>query len=146
MRRILARVLSVRSVRRAVSIFGAAGRLAARAIAWLSAALFGRWQWEPPRWVAFSAEQTRNGYRYVTARRARTLAFLAVLLSAGGAAAWYATRPTPHYVTVSVEPPGLTEYNDKGISSIKPLKVRFSESSAPDRDRHRLGSGGRAGR
>ena len=30
-----------------------------------------------------------------------------------------------------VSPPGLTEYDDNGISSIKPLKIVFSESAAP---------------
>ena len=45
--------------------------------------------------------------------------------------AWYLTRPKPHYVTYAVTAPGLTEYNDSGIASIKPLTIAFSESAAP---------------
>ena len=44
---------------------------------------------------------------------------------------WWFTRPTPHYVTYSVSPPGLTESDDNGISSIKPLSIVFSQSVAP---------------
>src|SRR5204862_7076209 len=36
-----------------------------------------------------------------------------------------------HYVTYVVGAPGLTEYDDKGISSIKPLTILFNESAAP---------------
>ena len=49
----------------------------------------------------------------------------------GGGTAWYLTRPKPHYVTFTFAEPGLTEYNDNGISSIKPLTIAFSESAAP---------------
>ena len=54
-----------------------------------------------------------------------------VLVAIGAATFWYVNRPKPHYVTYVVSAPGLTEYNDNGISSIKPLKILFSESAAP---------------
>jgi hypothetical protein len=39
--------------------------------------------------------------------------------------------PIPNYVKYTVTPPGLTESNENGISSIKPLSVNFSRSVAP---------------
>src|SRR5262245_34888058 len=100
-------------------------------IAWLSARVFGRWKWQPPSWIAWTGGRVRQGGRYLVADKKRAgIAFL-VLASMLGATVWYETRPVPHYVTYKVNAPGLTEYNDRGISSIKPLTVTFDESAAP---------------
>src|SRR5206468_6041796 len=92
-------------------------------LSWLAVMLVGRWNWQPPAWISFSADRTRRGWRYLAARPSRAGALVAAVAAVAGGIAWYATRPKPHYVTVSVAPPGLTEYNDKGISSIKPLTL-----------------------
>jgi len=91
--------------------------------------VFGRW--EPPPWIRTTGRRAAEGGRYVYRRP--LLLFPIGLAIAGLAAAyvWYAMRPTPHLVTFTVSEPGLTEYNDTGISSIKPLRVTFSESVAP---------------
>jgi uncharacterized protein YfaS (alpha-2-macroglobulin family) len=131
MKKMLARMASARPVRTVLYALVTAGRLSARSIQWLLVALIGRWHWQPPGWIAVGAGQSRRGWRYVVARPARAAIAAAVILSAAAALAWYATRPRPHYVTYTVTPPGLTEYNEKGISSINPLTVTFSESAAP---------------
>jgi alpha-2-macroglobulin len=97
---------------------------------WL-VALVGRLEWQAPTWLSWVGRHSRRGWRNATATRGRIAALAAVLIAATGAGVWWYTRPTPHYVTYSVNPPGLTEYDDKGISSIKPLSVVFSESVAP---------------
>ena len=130
MTRILARLAAARVVRIPLSAMSTIGGALIRALSWIMATLFGSWRWQPPRWISFTAAHIRRGWQYLTAKPARLVAFVAVLLSASGAFAWYATRPRPQYVTVMVNEPGLTEYNDKGIASIKPLTFVFSESSA----------------
>jgi len=72
-----------------------------------------------------------RGRRWLAAKPARAALVAAALVATGGAAYWYATRPTPHYVRFAVVPPGLTQYDDNGIASIKPMKVVFTESAAP---------------
>jgi hypothetical protein len=93
--------------------------------------LIGRWQWQAPAWLAWLGGRTARGWRYLAADRSRLAIALVLVIASAGGYAWYATRPTPHYVSYVVSAPGLTEYNDTGISSIKPLKIVFSESAAP---------------
>ncbi|HWW86414.1 MAG TPA: MG2 domain-containing protein [Vicinamibacterales bacterium] len=104
-----------------------------RVISWLFVAVLGRWRWrwQPPTWASFTSSQLRRSWRYLVGKPIRGAVALVAILSASGALTWYATRPKPHYVTFTVVAPGLTEYNEKGISSIKPLKVSFNESAAP---------------
>jgi uncharacterized protein YfaS (alpha-2-macroglobulin family) len=102
-----------------------------RALLFLFVNLFGRWQWDAPPWLRAAGTQTARGGRYLRAHPPMAGALAIVLLGLGGVAYWYATRPTPHRVTFTVVPPGLTEYNDNGISSIKPLVITFSETAAP---------------
>src|SRR5262245_31400548 len=93
--------------------------------------LFGRWKWEAPPWLAWSGARVARGGRWLAANRIHAgLLALAVILIGSGAA-WYLTRPKPHYGTYVVTDPGLTEYNENGISAIKPLTIVFSESAAP---------------
>ena len=100
------------------------------ALRWL-VALVGRWEWQAPAWLPWVGRQSVRGWRRATATRARAATLAAVVMTVAGAGVWWFTRPTPHYVSYLVTPPGLTEYDDNGISSIKPLRVVFSESVAP---------------
>ena len=88
---------------------------------------FGRWHWEAPPWTRATANRTQ----VLFAHPAAAASFAGAVVVLGAIAAWYLTRPTPHYVTYEITPPGLTEYNNDGISSIKPMLVAFSESAAP---------------
>jgi hypothetical protein len=93
--------------------------------------IIGRWQWQPPAWPGWTGRSTAQAARYVAADARRIVAFLLVLATTIGAWIWFVTRPVPHYVTYIVSAPGLTEYNERGIDSIKPLTVEFDESAAP---------------
>src|SRR6266404_2518869 len=93
--------------------------------------LFGRWRWERPAWLHNAGAHIARGRRYLAAKPARTAAIALVLVATCGAAYWYVTRPKPHYVTYTVAAPGLTEYDENGIKSIKPMNVVFTESAAP---------------
>src|SRR5689334_8122454 len=86
--------------------------------------LIGRWRWQPPSWLSSS-------WRYVAADARRLAIGVSVLLLMAAVGLWYQSRPSPHYVVYLVTGPGLTEYGDKGIVSIKPLAVHFSEAAAP---------------
>lgn len=94
-------------------------------------AVAGRWEWQSPPWIRWTRTHSVRAWRTATATRARAAELAVAVLVIAGATTWWLTRPTPHYVTYSVTPPGLTEYNEHGISSIKPLTVVFSESVAP---------------
>src|SRR5262245_7851548 len=95
------------------------GRVLRRAFLWLLVAVVGRLEWQAPPWLAWSSRHSARGWRFATANRTRIATLGVTLLAGAGAVAWYVTRPTPHYVTYTVTPPGLTEYDDNGISSIK---------------------------
>ncbi|HEX3702988.1 MAG TPA: alpha-2-macroglobulin [Vicinamibacterales bacterium] len=120
-----------RAARQLVSAIVTSARVLTRIVGWLIVALFGRLEWRPPVWVTEARVRTVRGWRYLTANPKRAAVFVALLLTAIGGSVWYATRPKPHYLRYTVSAPGLTEYNDKGISSIKPLTVTFNESAAP---------------
>ena len=94
-------------------------------------AVFGRWEWHPPAWFGEVKSQFGRGWRFLTLDWRRLA--IAVLLLGGIAAGvrWYKTRPVPHYVGYATHAAGPDEYDDNGISSIKPLKVDFNESAAP---------------
>jgi hypothetical protein len=100
-------------------------------IAWLGARLFGHWQWQPPSWLGWAGHRLEQGRRYLAADIRRTAIIVVVLACAVGGWIWYKSLPVPHYANYTVTAPGLTEYNEKGISSIKPLRVKFNESAAP---------------
>ena len=100
-------------------------------ISWLSARAIGRWEWQPPSWLGWIGRRLAQAGRYIAADARRAVIVLLVLVGAIGGWVWYKSRPVPHYVTYTVTAPGLTEYDEKGISSIKPLAIQFSESAAP---------------
>jgi uncharacterized protein YfaS (alpha-2-macroglobulin family) len=131
MARLPARLTALPGVRSATAVFTRLIRTLRQGFAWVFVALFGRWHWQPPRWIAVTASQSHRGWRFLVATRARLAIATAVVLFATVAGAWYVTRPKPQYVTFEVQPPGLTEYDERGVMSIKPLTVTFSESVAP---------------
>ena len=93
--------------------------------------IVGQWHWQPPSWLPSLGRRIAPAFHYLTASPRRiSIAAGAVMAIALG---WYAYqhRPLPHYVTYALSPPPLTEYNDRGISTIYPLFVQFSESAAP---------------
>jgi Big-like domain-containing protein len=119
-----------RAVRTVVSGIRLAGVFLKKTLPPLWVAIVGRWNWQAPRWITWTGGQLTRGQRYLAANPKRAAATLFVVLSLASALVWYVNLPKPHYVTYSVSAPGLTEYNDNGISSIKPLTVAFSESAA----------------
>src|SRR5450755_4405907 len=100
-------------------------------IAWLCARMIGHWEWQPPSWLQWTGSRLAQGWRYLLSDARRAAIGILLLLGAVGGWVWYRTRPVPQYVTYTATAPGLTEYGDKGISSIKPLAVEFSASAAP---------------
>src|SRR5262245_466699 len=103
--------------------------------------LFGHWHWQMPAWLEWLAAKVTRAWHYLFAKPSRAIAAALIVLISGATLAWYATRPKPHYVTFTVTPPGLTEYNDNGISTIKPMTVVFAESAAPLKDLQKAVSG-----
>ena len=118
-------------LRAIASGLGVAGGLLWRSLERLGAALFGRWEWQAPGWMVWTALHSRRSWLYLKANPRQAGVVAVAVVATLGSLVWYLTRPTPHYVTYTVTPPGLTEYNDTGISSIKPLRIVFSESAAP---------------
>src|SRR5438105_4042689 len=89
--------------------------------------LIGNWQWNAPPWLKSIRHRTALAWNYFAAdvKRAGVPLLVAVTLAAGFL--WYISLPQPHYVTFGVTTPQLTEYNERGISRIYPLRVVFSE-------------------
>jgi uncharacterized protein YfaS (alpha-2-macroglobulin family) len=81
----------------------------------------GSLQWEPPQWPGVVGRFLQRWWLYL---------FIGLVILAAGVA-WYKLRPVPHYVEYTITQPGLTQYGDNGISSIKPLVVDFKEAAAP---------------
>ena len=116
------------------AFWAALGRAAiatATGVSWLGARVIGRWEWQRPAWVMWTGRHATQGYRYLASDVRRATFAVLVIAGAAGGWIWYKNRPVPHYVSYTITAPGLTEYNERGISSIKPLIVQFSESAAP---------------
>lgn len=105
--------------------------LAPRAARVLLRALFGGLRWERPRWVTWLWTGVQRVRRHLVTHPSQALGVFALLLASVAGAYWYATRPTPQYVTLTVHPPGLTEFRDNGVPVYQPLRVTFSETAAP---------------
>src|SRR5262245_48976067 len=118
-------------LRSIASGIGVAGGFLWRNLKRLAVGVFGQWEWHAPAWAWCTASQSRRSWLYLKTNPRHAGVVAAAVLAMAGGLVWYVTRPTPHYVTYTVTPPSLTEYNDNGISSIKPLKIVFSESAAP---------------
>ena len=106
-------------------------RIFAAAFVRFLAQAFGRIQWQPPGWLLSLGRALRRAWRFLLADRRRLAALALVLLAAIGARIWYKSRPVPLYVTYKVTAPYVTSYDDKGISTIFPVMIAFSESAAP---------------
>src|SRR5262249_28735531 len=100
-------------------------------LSWLLTHLIGRVQWQAPKWLTWSGRQVLTAARYLASDRKRAAVFILLLVSLFTGLLWYLNRPIPHYVTYAITPPALTEYNEKGISRIYPMRVVFSETTAP---------------
>jgi alpha-2-macroglobulin len=131
MTRLLAMWVALGRATRTVStVLRHAARTLGRGLAWLFGALVGRMQWEPPVWARWTAGRATATGRHLRAHPGQAAGLAAGLAAAAGGLYWYSQLPTPHYVAYTVEAPGLTEYDDTGISSIKPLRVVFAEPAA----------------
>ena len=93
--------------------------------------IVGQWHWQPPSWLPSLGRRAVPALRYLTASPRRIAIAAGILMAI--AVGWYsyAHRTLPHYVNYTVTPPALTQYNERGISLIYPLVIRFSESAAP---------------
>ena len=99
-------------------------------LATAAAAVFGRWRWEPPAWLRHAGSAIARGWRAARAHPVHASVAALLLVGALGGYLWWINRPGPHYVALTVVEPELTTYDDKGIQSITPLRVVFSESAA----------------
>src|SRR5262245_29996802 len=102
-----------------------------RKLSFLTSNLIGQVHWQAPKWLTWSARQPARAVAYVTADRKRAGVVLLLFFAFFGGLLWYLNKPVPHYVTYTITPPALTEYNEKGISRIYPVQVAFSEATAP---------------
>ena len=100
-------------------------------VLWVITYLVGQWQWQPPEWIAQIGDLFSRSRQYLRSNPTRAKQLLVALVILVGGLVWYWTQPKPHYVTVTVHAPGLTEYDERGIASIKPLRIEFSEPVAP---------------
>src|SRR5512132_3396315 len=94
-----------------------------RGTVWLVVRVLGHWHWDAPGWVTWSRAQSGRGWRYLGAKPWRGAVVAVVVAATAAGAVWYKLRPKPHYVGYTVNEPGLTEYDEKGISSIKVLTI-----------------------
>ena len=102
---------------------------ALRASQHVARSVFGRW--EPPAWMRATHHQVRRGLGFLKTHPPAAIAMGVAVAALAGWLAWTFLRTPPHMVAFEFDEPGLTEYNDTGISSIKPLVIRFRESVAP---------------
>src|SRR2546425_7209177 len=107
------------------------GRKLVSGTSWITGQLFGRFDWHAPTWPTLLGRQSTNAWRYFAADPKRPIVLALPVLTLVAGFIWYISRPKPHYVTYTVMAPGLTEYNERGISKIYPVKVAFSEAAAP---------------
>ncbi|WP_426114049.1 alpha-2-macroglobulin [Massilia sp. PWRC2] len=112
-------------------------RLVWRPLAWLALQLFGRLDWQAPRWAQALAGGGRRVGATVRTRPGASAAAV-LLLAAALAGGWYGYRwwqaqPKPLVVTVKVSAPARTaiELDDAEQRQPHPLLLTFSESVAP---------------
>jgi len=92
-------------------------------------AVFGRFQWSPPRWLS------RSGAAFSSFNRVHPIitasGIVAIVLLACGAAwtlHWYQHRPKPRFVSVMIEAVPVTKLEKE--LTFPTLDVRFSDSAA----------------
>ena len=112
-------------------------KLVWRPLAWLCLQVFGRVDWQAPRWGRAVAGGTRRAGAAMRARPA--LGVLVVVLIAGLAAGgwygqrWWKARPKPVEVTFTIKAPPRTaiEADDLEARKPQPVSITFSDSVAP---------------
>src|SRR6185436_5893340 len=102
-----------------------------RAVRSLFVNIFGRWQWDRPRWVTWTNERGERGARYAGAHPKATGGVILAIAAAIAGYVFYASLPKPYYVKFGVTPPSLTTYTDEGLLKVLPMRVIFEESVAP---------------
>src|ERR1017187_4321922 len=75
-------------------------------IARVSERAIGRWNWQPPAWLAWSRRRVAQAVCYVAADKKRAGIVLIALVGIAGGWLWYKSRPVPHYVTYTISAPG----------------------------------------
>jgi uncharacterized protein YfaS (alpha-2-macroglobulin family) len=97
----------------------------------LPSRIVGHWQWQPPAWMPWIGRRSKQVYRYLHADPKRAMSAIVGVVVVVIGLIWYWNLPTPHYSEYTVLAPSLTEYDEKGIKTIHPMKVSFTESVAP---------------
>lgn len=120
----------------------AGARASMRGLAWFARQLFGRWDWQAPRWIVWVSAQARRAGRHLAANPLRASALAVAVVAGSGAYIWYANRPKPHYVTFKAHSPELTRYTDDGVIHVDVMKIQFSESAAPLKQLQKTVTGG----
>ena len=72
---------SARVIQRFVAAATVVGRVSIRTLLWLAVTLLGRWQWQRPAWVSFTAGRLRQGWRYLRAKPVRGVGLIAVIVA-----------------------------------------------------------------
>lgn len=101
-------------------------------------AIFGRFRWQLPRWLAWIVSQLLRAGRYVwqsvrAKPKAAFVALLTIAALAGGSwwgYQWWKAQPKPFEASFKVTEPPRTRMEDDNFS-IAPLVVRFNASVAP---------------
>ncbi len=106
-------------------------RVSIQGVTWLAGQVFGHWNWQPPRWVAWTGTQAGDGRRRVAEHPWRAAIVALIVVAAGGGYVWWTNRPKPHYVAVAIHSPDLTRYTDDGVVHVDVMKILFGESVAP---------------
>jgi uncharacterized protein YfaS (alpha-2-macroglobulin family) len=112
-------------------------KLVWRPLAWLCLQLFGRIDWQAPRWGRALAGGARRAGATVRARPAvgAVVIVLIAALAAGGwyGQRWWKARPKPLEVTFKVKPPprSAIELDDLEARKPQPVSIIFSQSVAP---------------
>ena len=94
-----------------------------RAFQRVARSVLGRW--EPPAWMRTVNRHVGRGFGFLRSHPPLAIATGVAVAGLAGWLAWTLLRTPPHVVVFEFDEPGLTEYNDTGISSIKPLLVRL---------------------
>lgn len=111
-----------------------AGEIVAEGLADVAHSLVGNWNWQPPLWLAQTAQYAVDKVRLARSRPRHTLilaALVAALLSGGYFAyKWWQARPKPLLITYTIKAPERTKIEEKGA---KPdtVVIEFSHPAAP---------------
>ena len=57
MKRLFGRLASARATQTVIAVAAGASRVLKQLFVWLFVTAIGRWQWQPPTWIAFSSDR-----------------------------------------------------------------------------------------